>query len=113
MKIPAVYAVDIACNKQLTKLLLEEVAIPVPYGDTGTSFEEILQIVEEVGYPVVVKPKNGNKGKFVFINIKNKDELKHAFLEARNFNGEVIAEEYIEGRDYRLLIVNGNFAGGS
>ncbi|MDF2523879.1 MAG: cyanophycin synthetase [Clostridiales bacterium] len=102
-------AVDIACDKQLTKTILDESFIPIPYGEACQTFESALQIVNELGYPVVIKPKNGNKGKHVYINLNNEDEIKWAFQEAMSFDGEVIVEKYIEGKDYRLLVVNGKF----
>lgn len=102
-------AVDIACDKQLTKTLLDEVLIPVPFGKACQNPEDALQTVKELGYPVVLKPKNGNKGKHVYINIRCEDELKWAFSQAKGFEGEVIVEKYIQGRDYRLLVVNGKF----
>ena len=100
-------AVDVACNKELTKSLLEEVSIPVPKGKSVSGIEEAILVADEIGYPVVVKPKNGNKGKFVFTNVKDEGELKADFQQAVTFDGEVIIEKYIEGKDYRVLIVNG------
>lgn len=103
-------SVDVACNKQLTKSMLEEVAIPVPEGKEVLNVEEAILKADEIGYPVVVKPKNGNKGKFVFINVNNEDELKAAFAQAATLDGEVIIEKYIKGKDYRILVVNGKVA---
>lgn len=100
-------SVDVACNKQLTRSLLEEVFIPVPKGKAVLDIDEAILVADDIGYPVVVKPKNGNKGKFVFINIKNIDEIKAAFQQAVTFDGEVIIEKHVEGKDYRVLVVNG------
>lgn len=100
-------AVDVACNKELTKALLDEVSIPVPKGKSVSDIEEAILVANEIGYPVVVKPKNGNKGKFVFINVKGEDGLKDAFVQAVTFDGKVIIEKYIEGKDYRILVVDG------
>lgn len=100
-------AVDSACNKQLTKLLLEEVSVPTPKGRVCIDDKEAVGIADEIGYPVVVKPKNGSKGKHVFINLNTKEEVKEAFLEAKSFDGQVIIEKYIQGKDYRLLVING------
>lgn len=102
-------AVDIACNKQLTKTLLDEASIPVPYGKTCHSVEDALEIANKIGFPVVVKPKSGNKGKHVYVNVKNEKEVKYAFSQAKSFENEVIVEKYIVGKDYRLLIIDGKF----
>lgn len=100
-------SVDSAGNKHLTKTLLEEISIPVPKGKSVLDLDEAVAEANAIGYPVVVKPHNGSKGKFVFINIKNENELKEAFLQALTLDGECIVEKYIEGRDYRILVVNG------
>ncbi|WHH60038.1 cyanophycin synthetase [Petroclostridium sp. X23] len=100
-------AVDIACDKALTKALLEEVSIPVPSGQVCTSAKEAALEVEKLGYPVVVKPKSGNQGKQVFTNINNVDELKSAFMKVKAYDEEVMVEKYVVGRDYRILVVNG------
>ncbi|HEY9061093.1 MAG TPA: cyanophycin synthetase [Pseudobacteroides sp.] len=106
-------SVDAACNKHLTKTLLEEAAIPVPKGKSVLDLEEAKAAANSIGYPVVVKPQNGNKGKFIFVNIKNEIELEEAYLQAVNFDGECIVEKYIEGRDYRVLVVNGKVVAGA
>lgn len=102
-------AVDIACDKQLTKIMLDEISIPTPRGQVCLSFEEAVISAKEIGYPVVVKPKSGNKGKFVFLEIYNERDLEHAFSQALTFDNEVIIEKFTRGKDYRLLIVNGKF----
>lgn len=100
-------AADIACDKALTKALLREVAVPVPNGAVCLSVQEAVKCAHDLRYPVVVKPKSGNKGKYVSVNIRNEEELSKAFAEAKKFGPEVIVEEYIPGKDYRVLVVNG------
>jgi cyanophycin synthetase len=99
-------AVDIACNKALTKEILKEAVIPVPEGRVCMSVDEVLLSARELGYPVVIKPKSGNKGKFVYIGIRNDEELLEAYVKAATIDGEVVVEKIIGGRDYRLLVVN-------
>jgi len=106
-------AVDIACDKALTKAILDEVAIPVPRGGICIFEHEALKIAEDIGFPVVVKPKCGNKGKFVFLNIQNREELISAFHKVKTYDEEVIIEKYITGRDYRLLVVGGKMVAAS
>ena len=106
-------AVDIACDKSLTKALLEEVFIPVPRGDVCYFQEEAIRLADNIGYPVVVKPKFGNKGKFVFLDIQNEEDLISAFQQVKTYDEEVIVEEYINGKDYRLLVVGGRLVAAS
>lgn len=100
-------AVDIACDKALTKTLLDEVSIPVPEGQVCLTLEEAFRCAEEIGYPVVVKPKCGCKGKYVTVNITEPEELTKAFGDALKLGPEVIVEKYIKGKEYRILVVNG------
>lgn len=98
-------SVDVAGNKQYTKEILNDNNIPVPQGDLAYSFEGALIIAEELGYPVVVKPVDGNQGKGVTPNISNADALRSAYDEAAKFNKVVVVERYIKGNDYRVLVV--------
>ncbi|MGE5575956.1 MAG: cyanophycin synthetase [Syntrophothermus sp.] len=100
-------SVDIACDKWLTKQLLKDLYIPVPEGDIAETEEEAVQIAERIGLPVVVKPHNSNQGKGVSMQLHDPVEIRTAFRLAQNYSKEVIVERFIRGKDYRLLVVNG------
>ncbi|NLZ93126.1 MAG: cyanophycin synthetase [Firmicutes bacterium] len=100
-------AVDIACNKSITKKVLDQHGLPVPYGEVAYSVKEAMAIAAKIGFPVAMKPDNGNQGKGVSLNLKNMAEVKEAFKLAATFSNAVIVETYLVGRHYRLLIVNG------
>ncbi|MDQ0190167.1 cyanophycin synthetase [Alicyclobacillus cycloheptanicus] len=106
-------AVDIACDKQMTKQLLRDAALPVPAGGTASSLEEALKLFERLGAPVVVKPQNGNQGRGVSLNLNTPEELRDAFDIAREYADHVIVEQYVEGRNFRLLVVGGRFVAAS
>ncbi|MGJ7044741.1 cyanophycin synthetase [Thermoanaerobacterium thermosulfurigenes] len=98
-------AVDIACDKILTKKIIKEYGLPVPEGDVAYNENDAIAIAEEIGYPVVVKPYNGNQGKGVFLNLSNKEELIVAYRNAKNISDIVIVEKHIKGKNYRVLVV--------
>lgn len=100
-------AADISCDKEMTKALLSTAGIPIPEGFVSESLEEILQYARALGYPVVVKPNNGNQGKGVSVNLKSDDEIIAAFEIAKQYGEEIIVEKFIEGKHYRVLVVNG------
>ncbi|MBP1736456.1 MAG: cyanophycin synthetase [Oscillospiraceae bacterium] len=100
-------AADISCNKQLTKALLSEQHIPVPYGRTVYSELSAVVAAEELGYPVVIKPSDGNQGKGVFLNLTGPEEIRNAYAEAAPHGKGVIVERFIQGNDYRVLVVGG------
>ncbi|MFW6074528.1 MAG: cyanophycin synthetase, partial [Chloroflexota bacterium] len=102
-------AVDLASHKRLTNQLLSGVGIPVPMGDAAHDVEEALSIARRIGYPVVVKPIDGNHGRGVQINLQSDVALEQAFEAAiaESRQGRVLVESYITGRDHRILVING------
>ncbi|HOU54080.1 MAG TPA: cyanophycin synthetase [Myxococcota bacterium] len=101
---PAI-AEGIAQDKQLTKDLLAAGGVPVPEGRSVESPEEAWHAALEVGFPVVVKPRNGNQGKGVSVNLSRREQVEEAFRVARAFDDTVLVERYVHGHDYRLLVV--------
>lgn len=106
-------AVDIACDKMMTKKLLKNACIPVAQGDVADNIDEVIKVCKEIGYPVVIKPVDGNQGRGVTVNIKNEKEAILAYNIASKINKKVIVEKYIEGKDYRVLVVNGKVCAAS
>jgi cyanophycin synthetase len=101
-------AVDVAKNKELTNRLLHDVGIPVPRGLMVESVEEARRGARRLGYPVVLKPADGNHGRGVCINLTSDDEIEEFFPVAQreSRSGQVILETFITGKDYRILVVN-------
>jgi cyanophycin synthetase len=99
--------VDISCNKMLTKKVLMLHALPVAKGSIVKSLEGLLYQVREIGYPVVLKPLNGNQGKGVIVNIRNDNEVITAFNKLKKLYNSLIIEKYIQGMDYRVCVIDG------
>ena len=98
--------VDIACDKEETKLLLEQAEVPMPKGDIIRTERGLEEAVEYVGFPLVIKPVNGNHGRGITTNINSMDEALIAFKEAKEISRLVIVEKFITGEDYRLLVID-------
>jgi cyanophycin synthetase len=99
-------AVDIAGDKSATKKLLGEMGIPVPKGYTIRDEEELEDTIERIGYPVVIKPLDGNHGKGASVGIRNLEDAVKAFHKAKEYSKHVIVEQMLEGNDFRALCVN-------
>jgi len=99
-------AVDIACNKEATKDILKQSCIPVADGDICYDEEDLKATVERLGYPIVLKPFNGNHGKGASINIKNWEDAVSGLKFAQQYSSKVIVEKFITGHDYRILVIN-------
>lgn len=99
-------AADISCDKALTREILTSVCIPVADGDIASNADEVLKVCQKIGYPVVIKPIDGNQGKGVTVGIQSKDAVLAAYASASKINSRVLVEKYIEGKDYRILVIN-------
>ncbi|MFT5979298.1 MAG: cyanophycin synthetase [Flavobacteriales bacterium] len=99
-------AVEIACDKEDTKHLLEQAEVPVPKGDIVRSEAGLKDAVDRIGYPLVIKPINGNHGRGITANLNNWEDTLVAFAAAKEVSRSVIAERYIVGEDYRLLVID-------
>lgn len=98
-------AVDSASDKELTKEMLKGAGIPVPMGKIVGDPIEAMEAAQDLGYPVVVKPYNGNQGKGVSIDLRSSKEVLKAFHIARGFSERILIEEYIKGKHYRVAVV--------
>lgn len=99
-------AVDIAGNKEETKKILKEQAIPVAKGLTISSQDTLKDAINHIGFPLVFKPLNGNHGKGATINVKTEEEAIEAFLYAQKYSHKVIVESFISGHDFRVLVID-------
>lgn len=104
-----VMAVELACNKKRTKEILERSSIPVPKGTICIDETTLKDAVDSLGYPLVLKPLDGNQGKGATINITSWEEAVSALAFAQNYGKRVIVERYITGFDFRMLVVNNRF----
>ncbi|HPH86351.1 MAG TPA: cyanophycin synthetase, partial [Ferruginibacter sp.] len=102
-------AVDIACDKEETKNLLGAAEIPVPKGDVVRTEEGLQAAVDRIGYPIVIKPIDGNHGKGNTTNITTWDQALTAFAAAKVYGRSVIVEKYITGFDFRILVIDYKF----
>ena len=106
-------AVGIASDKQLTKTLLEQAGCPVPAGATVTSLAEAQRVARRLDGPATIKPLDANQGKGVTTVCATPEEVERAFEHARKYSRHVIVEEFLEGRDYRVLVTGNKIAAAS
>lgn len=102
-------AVDIACDKEETKMLLEAAEIPVPRGTVIRTEAGLEEAIEKFGYPLVIKPIDGNHGKGNTTNITTREQAQRAFEAAKHYSRSVIVERFITGFDFRALVINYKF----
>jgi len=95
----------IAQDKELTKKLLHAAGVPVPLGRSVCDADDAWAAACEIGLPVVLKPKDGNQGKGVTVNITSRERLLSAYAAAVEFGDDILVERYLRGNDFRLLVV--------
>ena len=106
-------AESIAQDKELTKKLLHAAGVPVPLGRPVISAEDAWAAAQEIGLPVVVKPRDGNQGKGISVNIATKEGVMTAYKTAKSFRDDVLVERYLPGSDFRLLVVGNKLVAAS
>ena len=102
-------AVDIAGDKEMTLQLLAAAGLPVPQSKAVRSLEGAIEVANRIGWPVVVKPADGNHGRGVGLDLKDEAALSRAFdlAKEQSRRGWVMVETYLVGNDYRFLVVGG------
>jgi len=100
-------ATDAASDKDLTKQLLRDAGLPVPRGVIVRRVDDAVREASRIGYPVVTKPLDGNHGRGVSIGCDTPEAVRNGFEEAARHGRRVIVEQQFQGRDHRILVVNG------
>lgn len=95
----------IAQDKELTKRLLRAAGVSVPQGRPVSDAEDACRAAGEIGGPVVVKPRDGNQGKGITVNIQDPDQIRTAYASAAEVSSDVLVERYLSGHDFRMLVV--------
>ena len=98
-------AESVAQDKELTRKLLQVVGVPVPTGRPVESADDAWDAALDIGPPVVVKPQFGNHGRGVTTNLYTRDEVMKAYDNARQEESTIMVEKFIEGADFRMLVV--------
>ena len=102
-------AVEISCDKEDTHKLLGDLGLPIPQQRVVYSEGEAVRAGRRIGYPVVLKPLNGNHGRGVSINLTEDNQVETAFRVAREKGSSraILVESFIEGFDHRMLVIDG------
>lgn len=105
----AVVGNDVAANKDYCRRIFSDLGLPVPRYRRVRRRSDAVQAAREIGFPVVIKPNNGNMGQGVTIDVKDAEQVVEAYRSAKRFGRSVLVEELVNGFDYRLLVIDGKF----
>lgn len=97
----------ILMDKNFTKTIARQNGILTADWTVVKSVEEIdYSLIEEMGYPVFIKPNQGGSSVATFM-IKNKEEVENAVKEALKYDEIVMIEKYVKGEEYTSFILDG------
>lgn len=100
-------AARLARSKSQASLMLRQAGVPVPRQLAVASAEEAVQTAALLGYPVVIKPADLDGGVGVAAGLVNPTEVRAAFEAAARHSRDILLEQHVEGRDYRLNVFQG------
>ncbi|MGI9044698.1 MAG: cyanophycin synthetase [Gemmatimonadaceae bacterium] len=99
--------VEIAQDKDDTKRVLENIGLPVPKGDVVRTVDGAVEVAGEIGYPVILKPIAANHGRGISGRVGDESQLREAWEHSSSYGSRIVVEQFAEGRDHRVLVVNG------
>jgi carbamoyl-phosphate synthase large subunit len=96
-------ALDRAENRDKFEQALQSLNIPQPLGKTALSVAEAVEIADEIGYPVLVRPSYVLGGRAMEI-VYHQEELLHYMENAVKINPEhpVLIDRYLTGKEIEV-----------
>src|SRR5260221_3762704 len=94
-------------DKMLTNRILAAAGVPVLAMTEVSSEAGAIKAAERIGYPVVVKPCHGGKGRGVSIHLTDAAQVAAAFHRAATDQDSAVVEKFAPGHDHRVLVLDG------
>jgi cyanophycin synthetase len=103
----SVISARLARDKSAAHALMQSAGLPVPLQVVVSSLEQACKAAASLGYPVVIKPADLDGGKGVEAGLQDEASLRAAYPRSRQHSQNLILEQHVEGKDYRLGVLNG------
>ena len=101
----------IACqqarNKPVASEILRVYGLPVQAHKVADNIPAALAAAETIGYPVVVKPVDLDRGEGVAADLRTPQQVKEACQTALSLSKHLMIEKHFYGRDYRITVLDG------
>lgn len=99
-----VMASALAMDKLRSKQLLDGIGLPTPNYMILDDESDYEYVVANLGLPIMVKPSQ--QGSSIGMSkVERLEDLHHAWHAAAQFEGTVLAEQWIDGREYTVAIL--------
>ncbi len=98
-------AMSICDDKSVTRRLVQAAGIDVPdeiEASDASAAREMLKAHRQI----VIKPARGEQGRGISVGLTENDDVEAAFARAREVCERVLVEEYVEGDDLRLVVID-------
>ena len=97
----------ICADKYWCAMVLAQAGLPVPVHALVASSADALLAAQRLGWPVVVKPADRERGEGVSIDVSDAASLSAAFEKARALSQRVLVEQMVPGVCHRIYIAGG------
>ena len=104
-------AIAFSRNKNQVLLKLKQAGLPVLPQKIIKSPKDYLKIKAIIPFPQVIKPLYGQKGRHVYLNLKNSVEAQSALKQVLKNNPPAVIEPYFKAHDYRFLVLKQKLIG--
>jgi len=78
--------------------------IPVPLSNVAFNAQHANDIAKEIGFPVVVKPADRDRGEGVTVDVREMNDVARAFENAKVYSNKILVEKHVAGICHRLII---------
>ncbi|MGE9296343.1 MAG: N-acetylglutaminylglutamine synthetase [Puniceicoccales bacterium] len=92
-------------DKQFTHEILSGVGLSVPEQIDASDPRRTVQFLNK-HKSVVVKPLQGEQGQGISVDVRSETGLKKAIKKAREFGETILIEQFVEGDDLRVIVIN-------
>jgi GNAT-family acetyltransferase (TIGR03103 family) len=92
-------------NKTVTRKVAIDAGVRVPSQQTFHDEASSREFLQTHG-AVVVKPARGEQGRGISVNVTDGEELAEAIVKGRAACEEVLLEQYVEGEDLRVVVID-------
>jgi D-alanine-D-alanine ligase len=101
-----VMASVLSMNKRISKNNWIQQGLPTAGFEAVTAETDVSELVQRLGLPLIIKPVN--EGSSIGMSkVTTEQQLSEAIELALNYDADVIAEQWIEGEEYTVAILDG------
>jgi cyanophycin synthetase len=101
------HALRLARDKSLTISRMSTLGLPTLPSRLVDNADHAVEVAQELGPPVVIKPSSGGKGNGISLNLTEEADIRRAFAIAARYPGKVLMEKFAIGEDHRMTVVEG------